>query len=113
MRYQCVVDAVEPGSYIALYCSPESFEMFYLCHVKAIEAASDDIVDDYNHTIRKGTKYLKYKCLEERSEKKVNIFYKLVQKVYILPAQAVYPFVSLRDDLLVSASKYQWFTDSI
>ena len=58
IRADCVVDAVEPGSYIALYSSPELFKMFYLCH---------DIVDDYNHTIRKGAKYLKYKYLEKRS----------------------------------------------
>ena len=70
IRADFVVDAVEPGSYIALYSSPESFEMFYLCHVIAIETASDDIGDDYNHTIRKDTKYLKYKYLEKRSEKK-------------------------------------------
>ena len=77
MRYQCVVDAVEPGSYTALYCSPESFEMFYLCHVIAIETASDDIVDDYNHTTRKGTKYLKCKYLEKKVVFSTNCYKKL------------------------------------
>ena len=51
IRADCVVGAVELGSCIALYSSPESFEMFYFCHVIVIETASDDIVDDYNHTI--------------------------------------------------------------
>ena len=73
-----------------------------------------DIVDDYNHNIRKGTKYLKCKYLEKRSQKKGSVFYKLLQKVaYVLPVQVVYPFVSLRDDLSISASKYQWLTDSV
>ena len=71
IRADCVVDAVEPGSYIALYSSPELFEMFYLCHVIAKQTASDDIVDDYNQTIGKDTKYLKCKYLEKRLEKKV------------------------------------------
>ena len=51
---------------------------------------------------------------EKKIRKKGSIFYKLLQKVvYVLPAQVVYPFVSLRDDLSMSASKYQWLTDSI
>ena len=29
IRADCVADAVEPCSYIVLYSSPESFEMFY------------------------------------------------------------------------------------
>ena len=36
IRADCVVDAVKPGSYTALYSSPESFEMFYLGHFTAI-----------------------------------------------------------------------------
>ena len=90
--------------------------MFYLSHVIAIETAS--VVDDYNHIIRKGTKYLKCKYLEKKIRKKGSIFHKLLQKVvYVLPAQVVYPFVSdadiERDDLSISASEYQWLTDSI
>ena len=54
--------------------------MFYLYHVIAIETTSDDIVDDYNHTIRKGTKYLKCKYLQKRPEKKGSIFLQIVTK---------------------------------
>ena len=32
---------------------------------------------------------------------------------YVLPAQVVNPFVSLNDDLSMSAADYQWLADSI
>ena len=70
--------------------------------------------DGYNHVIEKGTKYLKCNYLEKKSEKKGSIFYKMLGKtVYVLPAQVLYPFVSLKDDLSMSAADYQWLTDSI
>lgn len=51
-------------------------------------------------------KYLKCNYLEKNSEKKgINIFYKNLGKmVYVLPAQLLCPFVSLKDDLLMPAA---------
>ena len=69
--------------------------------------------DDYNHVIEKGMKYLKCNYLEKKSEKG-NIFHKKKEKtVYVLPAQVLYPFVSLKDDFSMSVADYQWLTDSI
>ena len=33
IRADCVVDVVQPCSYVALYAPPEAFEMFCLCYV--------------------------------------------------------------------------------
>ena len=33
IRAECVMDAVNPGSYVAFYSAPDSFEMFFaLCY---------------------------------------------------------------------------------
>ena len=51
---------------------------------------------------------------EKKSEKKGRIIYKMLKKfVFVLPAQVVNPFVTLSDDLSMSAADYQWLTDSI
>ena len=114
IRADCVVDVVQPCSYVALYAPPEAFEMFYLCYVIESGIASEYMCDDYNHVIEEGMKYLKCNYLEKKSEKKGNIFYKKLEKtVYVLPAQVLYPFVSLKDDFSMSVADYQWLTDSI
>lgn len=114
IRAECVIDAVNPGSFIALYASPQSFEIFYLCHVVDITVATETMSDDYGHIIEKGVKYLICNYLEKKSERKGRINYKMLKKfVFVLPAQVVYPFVTLGDDLSMSAADYQWLTDSI
>ena len=57
-------------------------------------------------------KYLKCNYLEKKSEKKgINIFYKNLGKmVYVLPAQLLCPYVSLKDDLLMTAAISDWVT---
>ena len=58
--------------------------------------------------------YLKCNYLEKISETKGNVFYKMLKKiVYVLPAQIVNRFVSLNDDLSMSAADCQWLTGSI
>ena len=37
----------------------------------------------------------------------------LHKTVYVLPAQVVYPFVTLSEHLSMSAAGYQWLTDII
>ena len=72
------------------------------------------MVGDYNNIIEKGSMYPKCNYLETKSDKKGNVFYKMLKKiVYVLPAQVVNPFVSLNDDLPMSAADFQWLTDSI
>ena len=105
IRADCVVDVLQPCSYVALYSPPESFELFYLCYVIESGIVSESMCDDYNHVIETVTTYLKCNYLEKKSEKKGNIFYKMLGKtVYVLPAQVLYPFVSLKDDLLTTNS---------
>ena len=33
IRPECVMDAANPGSYVALNLSPDLFEMFFLCYI--------------------------------------------------------------------------------
>ena len=108
------MDAVNPGFYVALYSSPDSFEMFFLlCYVIDVGAAPEMMVDDYNHTTEKGSMYLKCNYLE-KIWTKGNVFYKMLKKIaYVLPAQVVNSFISLNDDLFISAADYQWLAYSI
>ena len=86
----------------------------FTCYVIESGIASEYMCDDYNHVIEEGMKYLKCNYLEKKSEKKGNIFYKKLEKtVYVLPAQVLYPFVSLKDDFSMSVADCQWLTDSI
>ena len=86
----------------------------FLCYVNDVGVAPEIMVDDYNRIIEKRSMYLKLNYLEKKSEKKGNVFYKMLKKiVYALPAQVVNPFISLNGDLSMSAADYQWLTDSI
>ena len=109
IKAECVIDVVNPGSYVALYSSPNPFEMGFFVSYIADTGVTPEII------IEKGSIYLKCNYLEKKSEKKKgNIFYKMLKKiVYVLPAQVVNPFVSLNDDLSMSAADYQWLADSI
>ena len=85
---------------------------FFLYYVIDVEVAPEMMVDDYNHIIEKGSMYLKCNYLEKKFEKKGNVFHKMLKKiVYAFPAQVVNPFVSLNDDLSISAAGYQWLFD--
>ena len=37
IRAKCVMDAVNPGSYVAFYLSPDSFEMFFFAMLMMLE----------------------------------------------------------------------------
>ena len=85
-----------------------------MCYVVDFAIASESKCDDYGHVFEKGVKYLKFNYLEKKSEKKGCIIYKMLHKtVYVLPAQVVYPFVTLSEHLSKSAAGYQWLTDII
>ena len=59
MRSASTSEIVETGNIVALFAPSKSFEMFYQCKVISIEVAKKEIVDDYHHTIQKGSVYLK------------------------------------------------------
>ena len=108
------MDAVNPGSYVAFYLSPDSFEMFFFCYVNDVRNAPEMMFDYYNHTIEKGSMYLKCNCLQQKFIKKRNVLNNILRKtVYVLPGHIVNPFVFFNDGLSMSASYYQSLNDSI
>ena len=65
IRSASISEIVEAGNIVALFAPLESFEMIYLCKVISIEVAEKVIIDDYHHTIQKGSVYLKCHYLEK------------------------------------------------
>ena len=100
------------NSFIALFSPPESFELCYLCHAFSVETASEMVINQYNHIIQQGEKYIVCKYLENLKEKHRHIYYKsLTKTVYVLPAQVLCPLVMLDENLSMSAADYQWLSD--
>ena len=114
LRATCVTDIVVPNSFIALFSPPESFELFYLCHAFSVETNSEMVIDQDNHIIQQGEKYIVCKYLEKLKEKCGHIYYKSLPKaVKVLLAQVLCPLVMLDENLPMSAADYQWLSDSI
>ena len=108
------MDVVNPEFYVALYPSPDLFEMGLLCYVIAVAVAPEMMVDDYNHIIEKGSTFLKCNYLGKKNLKKRKCFYKMLKKiVYVLSAYVVNHFLSLNDDLSMSAADNQCLADRI
>ena len=78
MRSASIFEIVETGNIVAFFAPPESFEMFYLC--KVIAVAKKEMIDDYHHTIQKGSVYLKCHYLEKVSGKRSKVGYKQLSK---------------------------------
>ena len=114
LRADSVLDVVQAGSYIALFSPPNALELFYLCKVLEFGVAVEDMQDDYNHTVLKGSKFIKCNYLKKKSEKKGRIAYKILKKtVLVLPTEVMSPMVHLDEKLSLSAAEYQWLADSI
>ena len=114
MRSASISEIVETGNIVALFAPPALFEMFYLCKVISNEVAEKEIIDDYHHTIQKGSVYRKCHYLEKVSEKRSKVGYKLLSKnVFVLPSQVMNPLVEMNDKLELSITEYQWLLDSI
>ena len=114
MRSASISEIVETQNIVALFAPVESFEMIYLCKVISIEVGENEIIDDYHHTIQKGSVYLKCHYLEKFSEKRSKVGYKLLSKnVFVLPSQVMNPLVEMNDKLELSITEYQWLIDSI
>ena len=57
------------------------------------------MVDDYNHLIPKGSKYIKWQYFQKQKESRSGIYYKLFPKfVYVLPTQVLTPLVNLDEN---------------
>ena len=88
---------IEPGSYAALFSTPNSFEPFIMFEVRNKSIAKDDIVDFYGHIAKKGEKYITGIYLEKKDGQNITkIFYKKHKKdVYINPGEVFCPVVSI------------------
>ena len=108
MKSASISEIVETGNIVALFTPRGSFEMF--CKVISIEVAEKEIIDDYHHTIQKGSVHLKCYYLEKRSK----VGYKLLSKnVFVLRSQAMNRLVEMNGKLELSITEYQWLLDSI
>ena len=62
LRAESVNSVLNKNTTIALYSPSNSLELFYLCEVFDFGIADKNMVDDYNHLISKGSKYIKCQC---------------------------------------------------
>ena len=99
----------------ALYSASNSLELFYLCKVLDPGIADENMVDDYNHLILKGSKYIKCQYYHKQKESRSSgIHYKLFPKiVYVLPTQVLSPLVNLDENNILKMDEYQWLCNSI
>ena len=59
LRAESANSVLSRNTTIALYSASNSLELFYLCKVLDFGIADENILDDYNHLIPKGSKYIK------------------------------------------------------
>ena len=72
------------------------------------------MVDDYNHLILKGSKYIKCQYYQIQEESRSGIHYKLLPKsVYVFPTQVLSPLVNLDKNNVLKMDEYQCLCDSI
>ena len=88
LRAESVNSVFNKNTTIALYSASNSLEIFYLCKVLDCEIADKNMVDDYNHLMPKGSKYIKCQYYQKRKESRSGIHYKLFPKiVHVLATQ--------------------------
>ena len=76
---------IQPLLFILL---PILWKYFNLCKVLDFEIADKNMVDDYNHLMPKGSKYIKCQYYQKQKESRSGIHYKLFPKiVHVLPTQ--------------------------
>ena len=106
---------IEEDSFIGVYSSSKSLELFYILKVIEKAIAEDDIIDIYGHLIQKGAQYIKGFYLEKVDERKNNVFYKQLNKtVYVYPAEIFCPAVPIdKNGLYISVLEYIFLADSL
>ena len=114
MRSDSVFDVIKKDGVIALYSSPNSLELFYLCKVKEFGIAQENLIDTFNHIIPKGSKFIKCQYFEKYEEKRGGVMYKILpETVLVLPTQVLNPVVELDEDGSLSMENYLWLSDRI
>ena len=58
LRSESVNSVLTKNTTIALYCSFNSLELFYLCKVIDFGVAIENMIDEYNHIIPQGSRYI-------------------------------------------------------
>ena len=97
LRGDCVLEMLQPDTYIAIFPTPSSSELFYLCKVLEFGISLTVQNDKYNHTMPVGASFMQCQYLERLEEKKRKVFYKLLPDVvFVFPAEAMSPLVPLK-----------------
>ena len=106
---------IEEGSYVGVYSSGKSLELFYV--IKIIEkcVAEDDISDIYGHIMQSGATYFKGYYLEKIDSSRRDILpYKQHKKiVYIYLAEIFYPAIAMSSQLTLSIEDYIFISDAV
>ena len=58
LRSESVNSVLTKNTTIALYSSSNSLELFYLCKVIDFGVAIENMIDEYNHIIPQGSRYI-------------------------------------------------------
>ena len=86
LRSESVNSVLTKNTTTALYSSSNSLELFYLCKVIDFGVAIENMVDEYNHIIPQGSRYIECQYYQKQKETKSKIHYKLPpQKSLCLP----------------------------
>ena len=115
LRGDSVLGAIQKGNFIGLLSPHNSFEPFFLYLVKDFGKA-EKALDDENHFIFPGEKYIECQYLDRDRKKKTRgkVHYKLLpDTVYVNPASVFAPCVNMDPDLSMSIEEYMWLCDSI
>ena len=114
LRSESVNSILTKNTTIALYSSSNSLELFYLCKVIDFGVAIENMVDEYNHIIPQGSRYIECQYYQKQKETKLKIHYKLLPKnVYVFPTQVLSPLVNLIEKNVWMIEDYQWLCDSL
>ena len=114
IRGDCVLNAIEKKSIIALYSPEKSFEPFYLCQVNDFGIATQNLVDKNNHVILSGEQFIECQYLDKRSQGKSRVKYTLLPDIiYVNPAMVASPVVNMMSDMSMSIDEYIWLSDTI
>ena len=114
LRSESVNSILTKNTTIALYSSSNSLELFYLCKVIDFGVAIENMVDEYNHIILQGSRYIECQYYQKQKETKLKIHYKLLPKnVYVFPTQVLSPLVNLIEKNIWMIEDYQWLCDSL
>ena len=77
LKAESVDSILKKNTTIALYFASSSLELFYLCKVLDFGIADENMIDDYNHLIPKGSKCIKCHYYQKRKESRSGIRHKL------------------------------------